>query len=256
MANNEIYEKVKNTFIKNHTEKVERLKIKKEQLLEAQNNKDNRKIEFYSKRITTLLQDISSLESIISCMRPNTDLDIAKRNDILNNYSQKVDEAIPDDVPLVFHGNKNINTVIEIIESGGLFTPEERNVDFKSFATQIDVTAKTNIRVSLEFADAGICSFMPYGAIFVFYPKLDEYDNVLKTKDSSEVSGGVRSISFKKEPERLFGIITTEENIEKIKTACKRNGIDASKVLTHEQFIEYSKNILKVQERDHRMSGI
>ena len=129
--------------------------------------------------------------------------------------------------------------VKQIIASGGLYTPEERNAGYKSFATQIDVTAKSNIRVSLEFADSSINSFMPYGAIFVFYPKEHEYEKVLSTGDNSEVFGGVESINFNEE--RFVGIITTDENIETLKEYMKENNFDPNKVFNHKQFIELCK---------------
>ena len=118
-------------------------------------------------------------------MRPNSKDDLLIRQDILNNYANKVRKIIPDNIPLLFHGNKNIESVKQIIESGGLFTPDERGIDYISFATQIDVTYKNDNHVSLEFADSGVNSFMPYGAIFVFYPKEEEYEKVLNTGNSS-----------------------------------------------------------------------
>ena len=48
--------------------------------------------------------------------------------------------------------------------------------------------------------------------------KLDkELKNIYNTRDSSEVYGGVSSVNFKLEPDRLYGIITTTENIKRIK---------------------------------------
>ena len=180
-------------------------------------------------------------------MRLNNEDDLKERYDIIKNYKNLVNESIPDDVPIVFHGNNNIGIVKQIIESGGLFTPEERGVDFRSFATQIDVTSKTNIRVSLEFADSGSDSFMPYGAIFVFYPKEDEYEKVLKNGDSSEVFGGVQSIKFNED--RFVGIITTDENLGVLKECMRENNFDENKVFTHHQFIEFCNQKFKTETR-------
>lgn len=239
MTKNEIFETIKNNNLINYQNQLKKLKELKEQLLESEKNKDTKKIAYYTKRINSVLESINNVETILACIRPNKESDLREREDIRNSFSTLVNECIPDNIPLVFHGNKNIEIVKQIISSGGLYTPEERNVDFKSFATQIDVTAKSNIRVSLEFADSSINSFMPYGAIFVFYPKEHEYEKVLSTKDNSEVFGGVESIHF--DEERFIGIITTDENLEVLKDCMKKNNLDPNKVFNHSQFIELCK---------------
>lgn len=239
MTNNEIFETIKNNLTTNYNNQLRKLKELKEQLLIAEQNQDNKKVAICTRRINSILESINNIKSILSCIRPNKESDLRERNEIINNFSTLVNESIPDDIPLVFHGNRNIEIVKQIIASGGLYTPEERNVGYKSFATQIDVTAKSNIKVSLEFADSSVNSFMPYGAIFVFYPKEHEYEKVLSTGDNSEVFGGVESINFNEE--RFVGIITTDENIETLKECMKENNFDPNKVFNHKQFIELCK---------------
>lgn len=239
MDNNERFEGIRKNILENYNSKLKDLKELKEKLLECKKNNDTRKIEFYTKRIQSVLNNINDIKATFDCMRLNNKDDLIERNNIKNTYSKEINEVIPDNIPIVFHGNNNIEIVRQIIASKGLYTPEERGVDFKSFATQIDVTAKSNIRVSLEFADASINSFMPYGALFVFYPKESEYDKVLKTGDSSEVFGGVESVRF--DEKRFVGIITTSENIASLKQCMKENGLDSKKVFTHKQFIDFCK---------------
>lgn len=237
MTNNDKYETMRTNFKNNYNRLQEQLKNIKEQLIKAKQDNDSRKIDFYNNRVNAIMESLTNYKNILSFMRPNNEKDIETRKNILNNFPKNISEVIPDSVPLVFHGNKNIATVKQILNSGGLFTPDQRGVDYKSFATQIDVTYKNDIHVSCEFAESGINSFMPYGAIFAFLPREEEYDKVLKTGNSSEVYGGVDGINFIEEPERLVGIITTEENVDDLKNLCKIKGIDSSKVLTHEQFL-------------------
>lgn len=206
-------------------------------LLNTDRNDVNKR-EFYQKQINELLDRLLIFKSHVEYIRPNDDNDEQLRINIIKKFPFIVDKIIPDDVPLVFHGNKEICQVQQIIKSGGLFTPEERGVDFKSFATQIDVTSKSNISTSCEFADQGIDSYMPYGAIFVFLPKPSEYEKVLKTGDSSEVFGGVAGVDFSQEPDRLVAIITTTENKPLLKNCCYSSGLDSNKVITHEEFIK------------------
>lgn len=196
-----------------------------------------RVIDVYSKRLNTMLASLVKFKAEMEYSRDNTIDDVNNRLEILNNYSTLIRDSISDKVPAVFHGVANIGVVLEIIRSGGLFTPDERDVDMTSFASQIDVTYKNNIDVTLEFSEPGVNSFMPYGAIFVFYPLDEEKENVLGTGESTEVMGGVKGVNFINEPERLIGIITTEENIELLKNACIDAGIDSTKVVTHSEFL-------------------
>lgn len=185
-----------------------------------------------------LINKVKYYKGMIDFIRPVTEEDIIERNDIFLNYAGKIKEIIPDDIPYVFHGNSKIFSVIEIIKSGGLYTPEERNSSYNSFASQIDVTYKDNINASIKFADPGIKSFLPYGAIFVILPKEEEIKKVLETKNESEVKGGISRVSFKEEPDRLINIITTKENKKLLQEIMYENDFDEEKVVTHDEFIE------------------
>lgn len=237
-THNEDFEAVRGNFQKNHDEKARTLEELKEQLANTDEN-DSRMIYYLTRRIDSTTGIVNNLGSVLKRMRPNTEEDLKERKEIIANYSKAIDEAIPDGEPIVFHGVNNIEVVRAITESGGLKTPEERGADFKSFATLIDVTTKKNIRTSCNFADAGTRSFLPYGGIFVFYPKENETERVLATGDGTEVQGGVEGVNL--DEERFVGLITTKENIDEIKELFRANGLDEGKVFTHEQFLEYCK---------------
>lgn len=211
---------------------------------EAIKNNETIKAEIYASRVEKIKRRINELENQLSYMREDIPEDLEERKKIRQSFSQQVAEIIPDGVPMVFHGNNDIATIYEILKSGGLKTPEERGVDFKSFATQIDVANKHDIHVPIEFADPGIESARPYGAIFAFYPKKDEIYKVLEDF-GSEVPGGVQSIDFKEDDERFVGVITTEENKERIQKWLQEFGMDDKKIFTHSEFIEMCKDRFK-----------
>ena len=194
-------------------------------------------------------RNLRIFQSIYEYMRPNIEEDVEKRIKILKEFPSVVDKNIPDDIPLVFHGTKNIGTVLQIIKTGGLLTPEQKGESFTTFASQIDVTYKNDIHVSCDFAEPGILdSYLPYGAIFAFTPLDEEIDNVIRTK-GTEVKGGVDGVKFTDEPDRLFSIITTLENKQKIEEWCEEYGWPVGKVTTHEEFIEKCKSIYKVKDK-------
>lgn len=211
---------------------------------EAIKNNETIKAEIYASRVEKIKRRINELENQLSYMREDIPEDLEERKKIRQSFSQQVAEIIPDGVPMVFHGNNDIATIYEILKSGGLKTPEERGVDFKSFATQIDVANKHDIHVPIEFADPGIESARPYGAIFAFYPKKDEIYKGLENF-GSEVPGGVQSIDFKEDDERFVGVITTEENKERIQKWLQEFGMDDKKIFTHSEFIEMCKDRFK-----------
>ena len=228
-------------FKKNFQMSLEKKRAKlytlKEKLEQAKNAKNESEIDKLTGSINELLVRINYICGIYNNLRMPIAADVKERLDIFKEFSLKVDKVIPDDVPLVFHGNNNLGIIEEIMKTGGLFTPDERGVNFSSFAEQIDVTFKNDIRVSLEFAEPSMDYIVPYGAIFVFWPREEEQEKVLNTH-GSEVSGGVQSVDFRKNPERLFAIITTNENIEGLQKVAKENGIDENLIVTHEDFLK------------------
>lgn len=214
---------------------------------EAIKNNEGRKAEIYASRVEKINKRINELESQLAYMREDIPEDLVERTEVIQSFSKKVAEIIPDGVPMLFHGNNDIATVYEIIKSGGLKTPEERGVDFRSFATQIDAANKYDIHVPVEFAEPGIQSARPYGAIFVFYPKEDEIEKGLGNF-GSEVPEGVQSIDFKEDDDRFIGVITTEENKERIQKWLKEFGMNGEKVFTHSEFIEMCKDRFQNRE--------
>lgn len=211
---------------------------------EAIKSNEPRKAEVYGSRVEKIKRRINELENQLSYMREDIPEDLEERKKIRQSFSKQVAKVIPDGIPMVFHGNNDIAAIYEILKTGGLKTPEERGVDFKSFATQIAVANKHDIHVPVEFADPGIDSARPYGAIFAFYPKEDEIYKGLENF-GSEVPGGVQAIDFKEDDERFVGIITTEENKERIQKWLQEFGMDYKKIFTHLEFIEMCKDRFK-----------
>lgn len=247
--NNDQFESSKNNFKKMYEQSLLKFNQLEQKMQEAVSLNNERLIDYYKIALSDTFQTIKYHQSFVEFARPNFESDVYERLSIIKYFPEEMKNTIPDTVPYVFHGNSNIGQVLEIIKTGGLFTPEQRQVSLKSFASQIDVTYKNNIKVSCEFAEPNFHTFLPYGAIFVFLPLVDEYEKVLKTGDNSEVSGGVNSINFQKE-DRLIGIVTTNENIEILKNYCQKHNIDSNKVFTHRDFIVKCKKMFQTNENN------
>ena len=185
---------------------------------------------------------LSKREKQMEFFRPSTsEIEEYKKN-ILNTYNDKVCEAIPDDLHLLFHGT-TIYSARDIIEAKGISSPGERGEESDiTSAGEIWVTSKqsaSGIHTSLSYAFLENSSpFMPDGCIFV-----------LETDEETEKKAGqslrTESISFEKNPDALFSIITTPENIEMVRSWCEKSGIDISKVQDYESFLQM------LQERDY-----
>lgn len=180
-------------------------------------------------------------ESYIEFMRMPNENDMELRKKLLQEYPNEIRNIVPSLLPVAFHGTSNIGIVREIIKTHGLSNPIERGESFSSFASAIDVTSKSDIRVTCEFAESNY-PWLPYGAIFAFLPKPEEYEKV-NNMNGTEVFGGVDSVDFLKEPNRLLGIISTSENIDRIKEWCELYGLNKDRVVTHNGFIEVMKQL-------------
>lgn len=231
------FERVKNIMEKNIKTRQDRLFATQKLLDEAIKTNETKKIEVYSKIVEKTVNQITSLKNQLKYIREDTPQDIQERLNVRCTFSKNIQQVIPNGVPIVFHGRGNISTIYEIIKSGGLKTPEDRNVDFRSTAEQIDVGNKYNIDVPVEFAEPGVATCRPYGAIFAFYPKEEEKKQAL-VPCGSQLSNGVSSIDFKNEDSRFVGVITTKENKHTIQQWLKEFNMDSNKVFTHAEFIE------------------
>lgn len=206
--------------------------------LETKRNNDEtgRFDDVYARQIASKEKVLNINKYYIEFMRMPIEEDMLLRKKILEEYHDEIRKTISSELAIVFHGTSNIGIVREIIKSHGLTNPIERGEDFSSFASAIDVTSKSDIRVTCEFAEPNY-PWLPYGAIFAFLAKAEEEDKVINT-NGSEVYGGVDSVDFFKEPDRLVAIISTDENIDKIKQWCESYDLNKDKVFTHDEFLK------------------
>ena len=87
---------------------------------------------------------------------------------------------------------------------------------------------------------------MPYGAIFAFKPLKEEVKDVYQAT-SSEFE--IENMDIKANIDRLYGIITTNENVPRIQNWCLEYGIPIEKVFNHEDFV---KNIHEIMNKKVR----
>ena len=166
-------------------------------------------------------------------IRPEDPQDVMYRCRQYKEFSKLAKEVVPLDLHLCFHGCP-ITAAKHILEDGALLS----SVDRVGFSTsqdgedQISVTTINDVIITVQ----DYCSLMEYelpaGCIFAILPK-DE--NEISTSKNSLLIGNV---SFKEHPERLYAIITTPENIERVTEWAKKSGVDSSKICDFDGFIQ------------------
>ena len=184
----------------------------------------------------------SSLRELNSIRKPFLE-DIEERNN-LDNFVEEVRNIIPNGVPIVFHGCGRIDTVEDIIQSGGLYTQKDRGYDVSATSPYICVCTKNDIHIASDYANGKYC--VPYGALFVLAPK-DEYEKKQFLNVDAYIAAGnltfttTTSLNFHDEPDRLVAIITTSENLDRLKEVARENELNEDLIVTHNEFIQRCK---------------
>lgn len=132
---------------------------------------------------------------------------------------------------LRFHASP-IATTKAIIESGGITSTMDRFDGYNSStdaAGEISASPYSDLPYSIDFF-MGVSDYrkcLPCGCVFAIYPK-----------EGEEIIGySMKNIDFKKNPEQLYAIFTTPENIENVLKWVNAAKLDVN-VCTFEGFLE------------------
>lgn len=230
----EEYNKRKEVLLKNKALYEERVKeaIKKyENIKNSDIDRKETRLSLAANNVSRRIYALNIIEEQLAFLRPANEEDISYRLRQYGEFSRIIRDIVPEDLPLRFHGCP-IYTAKQIINTGEISSSVDRIGFETSYDTegQISVTTKDTIETTVQGYAELIGNYcLPSGCIFVLLPK-DEQD---RESGKSMLMGNV---NFKEEPARLFGIITTPENIEMVSNWCEVNNIDASKVHDYDSF--------------------
>lgn len=174
-------------------------------------------------------------------LRPGSEKDYEYRLDILSNFFDALSRIVPRELRLRFHGT-SIYFAREIIESGEISCSQDRFGYSTSFdleghisVTTVDTVGET-IQYYIDLND--FC--MPAGCVFVLLP----------SEEDGKVNGDqMKKVDFKTNPSVLFAIITTPENIPRVREWCKINNIDEAKVCDFQEFLNWEFDFEKEGQR-------
>ena len=185
--------------------------------------------------------ELKNVEKSIPFIRPNDPKDIEYREYWREIFGEQLQRIAPENLDLRFHGTSIYNTKA-ILESGGIFSSVDINDGYRAstdMSGEISATSIPTINRTLYgwFADMGShIKSLPCGCVFVLVPRTEK-DQMLKKQD------GMESVDFRKHPEQLYGIITTDENRENVREWLEAASLDKDLVTNFEGFLERIKAI-------------
>lgn len=188
-------------------------------------------------------------------IRPNSPEDVEYRDMQGKEFEKKLQSVISPNLDLRFHGTP-IYFAEQIIKSGEITSSADRHDGYIS-STDLpgEISASTPQTIGRTigfFSDIyAYVRSLPAGCIFALQPK---------DKEDAELGVDIlHSVDFKKNPEQLFGIFTTSENIERVKGWMQDAQMNPDMVYTFEGFLreveEKSKNIdfkMGIKTRDDK----
>lgn len=224
--------KVAKNQIKVATGDIETLERELEFLSSTKSPNSKYRIDTLRRQIFERRYFIYILSKEMEYLRPSSAEDANYRVDVYNEFAEAVKETIPDDIPFRFHGTP-IYFAKEILKSGEISCSEDRlgystSHDLKG---HISVTTKETIVTTIG-SYINITDFsMPAGCIFVLLPS---------EEDGRLISDQMKKVDFKRNPDVLVAIITTPENLPRLKSWCTKYQIDASKLCDFKSFVSGS----------------
>lgn len=194
---------------------------------------DRRLIYGYQDMLKHSKYDFISYQEKVSFLREPIKEDIQYRYRQRREFPQKI-ATLSEDMMLCFHGT-DLKGAKHILSSGAISSGADRTGRATSFDPPglISVTNKDTVDTSVSTymnIDGNYC--YPAGCLFVVTPA----DKVEYAALSS--SGWmIKNVDFKTQPDRLVSVVTTPENIDKVKNWAHLGGVDVSKVMDFDNFV-------------------
>lgn len=257
MEDIEEFKRKKEILLRNRESALQRVEKAEEKYEKIKSDdtidKKELRLEIAQKTIQTRKYALEQINNQLEFLRPSSQEDMNYRLKQYSEFSKQVKSEVPDDLHLCFHGCP-IYAAKQIIEDGEISSSVDRIGSETSYdvSDQVSVTTKNTIETTVQGYTGLTGNYnLPAGCIFVILPK-DESE--IKSSETSMLIGNV---SFKENPERLYAIITTPENIERVTEWVENANMDVSKIHDFEGFIqEMGKQKMQFSEQEIGKSTI
>jgi len=226
-------------YVNEYTEKFENIK--------SQYPKGSEQYENAKEKMYGWLVVLDRCKSETEFFRPNTQEDIEYREEQINNFPDKLKEVLSPNFDLRFHST-SIGFAKQIIESKQITSTPDRYDGYIKNSDGIGEISVSNIddikRTIRHYS--GLTQYsqaLPAGCVFALLPK--------DKKDAANYERSViASVDFTKNPEQLFGVFTTPENIERVKGWMKQSELNPDIVYTYEGFLEAVKTRSEIEDKN------
>lgn len=169
-------------------------------------------------------------------LRPENKKDKLYRTKIFETFPTWIQNHVSDRDRFVFHGTTLANTE-RILNSGKITSGKDRWTIHTSGddSGEISVTTHNYLETSLRYhmdlvetyKDYEYC--VPAGSLFVLKISKEEYQ---RAKDQQRI----HNIYFKRNPQQLYAVITTPENLNRVKWWMQKNNFSSDKVCDFKEF--------------------
>ena len=218
----------KRTLIKNELESIDH--FLKNILSDSQLKNSNDVIELQIKRLKLL--------DMLRFLRPCKTNDITYRKNVFDTFPFWGTENIPEEMRLVFHGTTLANTE-RILNSKRIISGKDRWSIHTSGdeAGEFSVSTKDFLEISMHYHMDLVETykdyewFVPAGCLLVL--QLDE-----KEFQFAKEQQRAHNIQLRRNPQQLYSVITTPENINRVKWWMQKNDFPPIKVVDFKGFKE------------------
>lgn len=242
--------------VREYKNRQERLLAQQEAALERRKLDAQRMSEFYRSRygddpeyqakayapVSTALHTIEVIKSKIEFARPRSAEDIAYRQRVMDELGRAIVETVPSGYPLRFHGAP-LYAIRDILASGGLSSSVDRLGAPTSYdvADQVSVTMPDTIDTTISGYTglAGDEYMLPTGGIFVLLPRSQE-------EAEAGSSMLMNNVNFSAHPEQLVSLLTSHENLPRVREWATNAGISPDAVC---EFFDFPNQLRTTGER-------
>lgn len=216
--------------LKNQKEKLEKSYKKDQEKLKKAILEGSKNIEIIRNQLIRKQNGLNAIYNKLENIRVgSTESEAEKLNAYSHFYNQLV-QTLDEDKKYYYHGCKDLSLVKQIIESKKIVSGSDRTGVETSLdvSETISVTTIKTLNITVQgYAGLQNPSYLPAGAIFVIKPDENYDENSIIT----------RNVYFK-DDNSLIAIITTKENVKKIKEWLSQNDLDQSKCYDYDSFIK------------------
>lgn len=167
-------------------------------------------------------------------IRPNSRKDVDYRNQQCETFANKLQSVLSHNFDLRFHGTP-IYFAEQIIKNRMISSTADRYdgyIKSTDMRGEISVSDRESIGRTINFFSdmTAYQRSLPSGCIFALLPK--------DKNDAKYGTNLMRAIDFTKNPEQLFGVFTTPENIKSVKEWMNEAQFNPDLVYTFEEFLQ------------------